>query len=74
MKKDDYEDKPLDNPLAERAYFKCASRETRTHSGYTCCQINVQLKYFDCCFKSMKKGRRGVRLHAVVSQMAGKSM
>ena len=30
-KKDDYEEKPLDHPLAELAYFTCASSEALRH-------------------------------------------
>ena len=53
------------------AYFTCASRETGTHSAYTRCQM----KYF-CLLNGNGEGRggEGGRLHAIVSQIAGKSM
>ena len=61
MKKNESTPTPLGiNHLTTRnqnvAYFTCASRETRTLNGYTCCQKYVQLKYLS----QWKCGEEGV--------------
>ena len=67
-KKDDYEDKPHDHPLADCCLFHmCIKWGPKTYMH--------NWSIFVCCLlKSIEMGRGGGRLHDIVSQMTGRSM
>ena len=75
MKKDDYEDKPLDHLLAERCLFHmCITCDPNTQRIYMLSNICTTEVFLFAVLSQWKWGGEGDWLHAIVSQMEGKSI